>query len=189
MSAVMRDKQKDQLRHKIKKSDRHFLTEKQDNYREHLFDKNSQTWKFDYSEKALDKKEQTGPFVMSRLAASTMCDTGDSCRLHNPDQLNIPLNVPHVGETDSVKATIAPEVDEKRAHDFDGINLDVNKKEEIEEDRKKDIAIYRGLPIVLSRRTETPGEEKVEDPSIFKPRIISSSFVRKIPRKRYNYHI
>jgi hypothetical protein len=37
--------------------------------------------------------------------------------------------VPHVDEADSTRAIIGNEADEKRSHDFDGINIDFKSNE------------------------------------------------------------
>lgn len=111
MSALLRSSNPKNLKHKIQKSGQNFITENEDNYREHLYNADRGTWRFDYSESALNKKDPSGPFIMSRLAASTMCETGYPCSLHTK-----PAKMPkvkHVEESESAKAVIGPETQEK----------------------------------------------------------------------------
>jgi hypothetical protein len=76
MDALLRETDKNRLKNKIQKADRDWVTEKEDNYREHNFDKKTQGWKFNFNDSALDRKGKQGPFTMSRLAAMVMCESG-----------------------------------------------------------------------------------------------------------------
>lgn len=177
MSALLRDQEPDKLKYKIKKSKRDWVTENMDNYREHVYDPLTDTWRFNYKDSALDRKEPSGPFMMSKLAASTMCESGYPCTLHKQSKPAGMPKVKHVEETDSVKANIGPEAQEKRSHDFDDINTDG----ELLEGGKKE-ETKRNPPKTLLPSAEIKnGESKAE--KIYYPKIISSSFVRKTKKK------
>ena len=160
MSALMRNAEKKNLKNKIQKTDRHFVSEKEDNFREHIFDSKTQSWKFNYKDSALDRNNPSGYFVMSKLAASTLCESGAHCPLHNPVQTNL-SKIPHVQESESVKATISPENEKDRENDFEGINIELNKSgSNIQENKVANI-------------------ERGTEEELFYPNVISSSFIRK----------
>jgi hypothetical protein len=133
MEALLRNKDKSKLKYKIQKANRDWVTEKEDNYREHLFDKKNQTWKFNFKDSALDKnsRHKQGPFTMSRLAGLAMCAADNYCPIHNKSRDLSIGKIPHFDEADSAMANIGNEAEEKRSHDFDGINIDFNNNEAV----------------------------------------------------------
>ena len=152
------------------------MTENRDNFREHLYDKHNDCWKFDYSDKALDREEPKGPFIMSKLAASTMCETGYPWALHGKKQMDY-SKVKHKDETISVLANIGDEKDEKRSHDFD----ELSGKDGIGVGQEK---VASGKqPLSGPSQGDLVNDKKKADGPIFYPKIISSSFVRKTKRK------
>jgi len=168
MSALLRDQDEDVRlpKYKIKKSDREWVTENKDNYREHIYDATVDGWRFNYNNNALDNNDRKGPFIMSRLAAMKMCESGPVCQLHN---ISPEIKIKHVEESDSVKANIAPEMIEKRSHDFDGMSINANNEE-----------------FKLGDLNDTKSDrshKKIYNEEVYYPKIISSSFVKKTRRR------
>lgn len=164
------------MRWKIKKSDRDWVTENRDNFREHIYDKRTNSWRFDYRNSALDNRDVKGPFIMSKLAASTMCETGFPWALHGQKKMDY-TKIKHKDESESVLANICDEKDERRSHDFDDVSANETKvagQEQIVKSKQPQTATPKG---------ELEKDFKKPDWNVFYPKIISSSFVRKTKRK------
>ncbi|CAI2376249.1 unnamed protein product [Moneuplotes crassus] len=170
MSALLRNQEREKLRHKIKKTDQHFISEKEDNYRKHLFDPHTQSWRFDYDESSLVKNDPQGPFLMSKVLTHKI--NGRSPPSYKKSCSTALTDIPNIPESDSVKATISSQSGKGREHDFEGINVNLKEtKNEVD-----------GAP----RRTL---KEPVEEDETFIPQVISSSFIKKRTFKNLDEYI
>mmetsp|Transcript_28489 Transcript_28489/g.32579 ORF Transcript_28489/g.32579 Transcript_28489/m.32579 type:complete len:148 (+) Transcript_28489:215-658(+) len=115
---------------------------------------------------------------MSKLAASTMCESGYPCPIHGSKQPDF-SKIRHQEETESVKANIADEIEEKRSHDFDDISETINEESSASVRQKKSRAPTGAQP----PRSDCNYNGNVQNKAPFHPKIISSSFVRKTKKK------
>ena len=180
--ALNREDENEKLRFKIKKSDQNWISESRDNHRGHQYNPQTNTWTYDYTNKAFDDKDPQGPFMMIRFPDANMRETGYPC-FRDKTASDLQKKVPRFERTESTKAQISDKSDLNRAKDFEGIDIKVKDEDAKVEGGKDTNNPISLLPTVHIEQNDILTGARKEGDEIYYPKIISSSFVRKIRRK------
>lgn len=87
--------------------------------------------------------------------------------------------MPHHDEDESALAEIEEASEARRSRDFEGINLKGTGQREV----AFNLELHNLLPTVHVQKNDLLTGEATQDKNMYYPKIISSSFVRKVKRK------